>query len=170
MNKWKLVIPSCIWGPLLIAQIVMVLVFGVFNEAGWDLVMYIGWVIWAISLIFGFVPIFTLKRKGKVEKGKSYVHTKVIVDTGIYSVIRHPQYTAGIYFSLALVLWAQNWIILALGVVVIPSVYIDIVMADQHELEKFGDDYKKYMERVPRANFIWGIIKVYWHNKKENKL
>lgn len=159
MSQWKLYILSFIWVPLLVAQIIMVFIFGIFNEAGLDLVMYFGWVVWAISFIFGFVPIFTLKRKGEVAKGKSYVHTKVIVDTGLYSIIRHPQYTAGILFSFALILWAQNWLVLALGAVVIPLLYIDIVMADKHEIEKFGDEYKKYMERVPRANFILGIIR-----------
>jgi protein-S-isoprenylcysteine O-methyltransferase Ste14 len=160
MNKWKMNIPSLIWIPLFLAQIILVFFLGVFNEAGLDPVMYFGWVVWAISLIFGFVPMFTLKRKGKVEKGKSYVHTKVIVDTGIYSILRHPQYTAGILFSLALVLWAQNWVVLILGLVVIPTVYYDIMIADEHELEKFGENYKKYMERVPRSNFILGIIRV----------
>lgn len=160
MKQWKLYILSCIWGPLLVVQIILVFIFGIFNEAGFDLVMYAGWVIWAISVIFGFFPILIFKRKGGVEKGKSYVHTKTLVVTGIYSIIRHPQYTAGILFSLALTLIAQNWLVLSFGVILIPLLYIDIVMADKHELEKFGDEYKRYMQRVPRTNFILGIIRI----------
>ena len=131
--------------------------------------MYVGWVIWAISVIFGFLPIFIFKRKGDVAKGKSYVHTKTLVVTGIYSIVRHPQYTAGILFSLALILMAQNWLVLSLGVILIPLLYVDIAMADKHEVEKFGDDYKRYIERVPRTNFILGIIRLLIRRKGERK-
>jgi protein-S-isoprenylcysteine O-methyltransferase Ste14 len=169
MKQWKMYILSCVWGPVLITQIILVFIFGIFNEAGLDVVMYVGWVIWAISVIFGFLPIFTFKRKGGVAKGKSYVHTTNLVVTGIYSIVRHPQYTAGILFSLALILMAQSWLILALGVVLIPLLYIDIVMADKHEIEKFGDDYKRYMERVPRTNFILGILRILRGRKGESE-
>ena len=169
MKQWKIYILSCIYGPLLIVQIVSVFMFGIFYEARFDLVMYAGWVIWAISVIFGFLPIFVFKRKGGVAKGKSYVHTKTLVDTGLYSIVRHPQYTAGILFSLALILIAQNWLVLSLGVVIIPLLYIDIVMADKYEIDKFGDEYKRYMERVPRANFVLGIIRLLSRGNKERK-
>ena len=73
MEQWKMYILSCIYGPLLIAQIALVLIFGVVNEAGFVLVLYAGWAIWVISVIFGFLPIFVFKRKGDVAKGKSSV-------------------------------------------------------------------------------------------------
>jgi len=160
MKQWKTYILSCIWGPLLVAQILLVLVFGKFNEAGLNVVMYVGWVIWAISVIFGWLPIFVLKKKGDVPKGKSYVHTTTLVRTGIYSIVRHPQYTAGILFSLALILISQSWLIAAIGVVVILLLYIDILITDKYEVEKFGDEYKSYMKKVPRTNFILGIIRL----------
>lgn len=137
----------------------MVFILGMFNEAGLIGVMYFGWLIWALSLIFGWLPILILKRKGGVPKGKSYVHTTVLVDTGLYSIIRHPQYTAGILFSLALILISQTWIILLIGAVVILLLYIDIIITEKHEIKKFGEEYKLYMKKVPRANFLWGIIK-----------
>jgi protein-S-isoprenylcysteine O-methyltransferase Ste14 len=37
--------------------------------------------------------------------------------------------------------------------------YLDIRVADQEGIEKFGDEYKAYMQRVPRANFILGLIR-----------
>jgi len=131
--------------------------------------MYVGWVIWAISVIFRFLPIFIFKRKGGVAKGKSYIHTTNLVVTGIYSIVRHPQYTACILFSLALILMAQNWLVLSLGVVLIPLLYIDIVMANKYEVEKFGDEYKRYMKKVPRTNFMLGIIRLLRHRKGERK-
>ena len=159
MKKWKLYILSCIWSPLLAAQIVLVFIFGMVNEVGLDIVMYIGLVIWGISFIFGWLPILVFKRKGGVPKGKSFVHTTVLVDSGLYSIVRHPQYTAGILFSLALILISQSWLITAMGVIIITLLYVDILMADKLEVEKFGDDYKRYMKKVPGTNFILGIFR-----------
>jgi protein-S-isoprenylcysteine O-methyltransferase Ste14 len=127
--------------------------------------MYAGWLIWVISVFFGWYPIFYFKRKGGVKKGDSFVHTTVLVDSGLYSIIRHPQYTSGILFSLSLILISQSWLIAITGIVVIPLLYLDIIMADKHEIEKFGDDYRCYMKRVPRTNFLLGIIRLLWNKK-----
>ena len=160
MKKWKTYILSFIWGPLLLTQYLLVFVFQIFNKAGNDIVLYLGWIIWAHSFVFGWLPIYVLKKKGGVVKRKSYVNTSILVKSGIYSVIRHPQYTAGILFSLALILISQNLLILVMGLVVIPLLYWDIVMADEHEINKFGDEYKQYMKEVPRTNFLLGIIRL----------
>jgi protein-S-isoprenylcysteine O-methyltransferase Ste14 len=110
-------------------------------------------------MIFGWLPIFLLKKKGGVSRGKSYVHTTTLVTSGLYGIIRHPQYTAGILLSLALLLVSQHVIIILLGIIVIPLLYIDIIKADRSAIEKFGAAYREYMKRVPRSNFILGIIR-----------
>ena len=51
-----------------------------------------GWVVWGIGMVLVMAPIIMFPRHGGVEKGKSFVHTTRLVDTGIYSIIRHPQY------------------------------------------------------------------------------
>ncbi len=169
MKKWREYILSCIWGPLLVLQTILVLVFGKVSKTQIDEVVYAGLVIWVISLIFGWMPIFVLKRKGGVTKGKSYVHTTTLVKSGLYSIVRHPQYTAGILFSLALILISQTWLITAIGALVIPLLYWDILKADKYEAEKFGDEYKRYMKEVPRTNFILGIMRVLRRGKGERK-
>lgn len=156
-NKFIL---SYIWGLLIVAQTVLVFVFGMVNQSRINALIYCGWVIWGFSVILGWWPIVVLKRRGGVAKGKSYVKTTILIDKGLYSIIRHPQYTAGILFSLALVLISQNWLVTTTGVVAIILQYIDIIMADKYEVEKFGDDYKRYMKDVPRMNFILGIIRL----------
>jgi len=40
---------------------------------------------------------------------------------------------------------------------------------DQRLLKKFGDDYKAYMKRVPRMNFMLGIIRLLRLRKVERK-
>jgi len=42
------------------------------------------------GIIFGVLPVFEFRKKGGVKKGKSYIHTTKLVDTGIYSIVRHP--------------------------------------------------------------------------------
>ncbi|OPY29969.1 MAG: hypothetical protein A4E27_00089 [Methanobacterium sp. PtaU1.Bin242] len=160
MDNYKTYILCCIWSPLLVIQFILVFLFGLCNEAGLSILLYLGWLIWAVSVIFGFLPIIVLKKMGGVEKGKSFVHTQKLVTSNIYSIVRHPQYTAGILLSLSLILISQNWLIIIIGLVVIPLLYIDIMWADEYELEKFGNEYNEYMKEVPRTNFILGILRI----------
>jgi protein-S-isoprenylcysteine O-methyltransferase Ste14 len=39
-------------------------------------------------------------------------------------------------------------------------IYIDLIKADKDAIKKFGDDYKNYMQKVPRSNFVLGIIRL----------
>jgi protein-S-isoprenylcysteine O-methyltransferase Ste14 len=50
-----------------------------------------------------------------------------------------------------------------LGVAGIVVVYLGCVEEDKMLVEKFGDDYKAYMERVPRTNFWLGITRLVQH-------
>ena len=59
----------------------------------------------------------------------------------------------------------QHWIVIILGLSIIPLTYIDLINADKDGIKKFGDYYKQYMQRVPRANFLLGIIQ-YLRRKK----
>lgn len=156
-KTWK-----CTWSVLAIVFLIgaqYVLAFFVFHLPGLSVLQGLGWVIWVISVIFGFGPILILWKYGGVEKGKSYVHTTKLVDTSLYAIVRHPQYLAGILFSLALMLLAQHWLVISLGIVSIALLYRDIQEADREGLDKFGDEYRNYMKRVPQMNFLLGIIR-----------
>jgi protein-S-isoprenylcysteine O-methyltransferase Ste14 len=137
-----------------------VLGFFVFKLPGVEALHWVGWGIWVLSCVFGFVPIITLRQRGGVPKGKSYVHTTQLVDSGLYAIVRHPQYVAGILLNVALMFLAQQWLIIGMGIVSASLIYRDILPADQEGLEKFGDEYRSYMQRVPRANFVLGIFRL----------
>ena len=119
------------------------------------------------GIVFGALPVFEFRKKGEVKKGQSYIHTTMLVDTGIYSVVRHPQYVTFILFAIAGMLLFQHWIVILLGVPVIPLTYIDLIKADKQATEKFGDDYKVYMKKVPRANFLIGLSRVLRKRKNQ---
>ncbi len=74
---------------LILAQYILAFFF---NLPGWKPLQWVGWAIWVLSLVFGIAPIFILRQKGGVAKGKSYVETTHLVDTSMYAIVRHPQY------------------------------------------------------------------------------
>ena len=124
-----------------------------------ELVAYAGVGLYIFSgLIFGMLPVFTFRRKGEVPPGKSYMHTTQLVDTGIYAFVRHPQFVTWILWAIAGILVFQHWIVVVLGIPVIVMTYYDLLRADTRLIHKFGNEYIEYMQRVPRANFIAGII------------
>ena len=119
-----------------------------------------GYVLWAGSAYLGWVPIFEFKKYGGVPKGKSYVHTTALVTRGTYAVVRHPQFVAGILLNVGIAAVGQHWLVAALGAACIPVWYYTMVGADREGLAKFGDAYRRYMDEVPRANVVWGLIKL----------
>lgn len=127
----------------------------------------IGWVVWAFGMVMVMAPIVMFPRRGGVPKGKSFVHTTNLVDTGIYSIVRHPQYTGGIYaLFLTTFLWYPHWLFGVLGVMGVLVIYMGCKEEDQHLIKKFGDEYKSYMGKVPGMNFILGIIRLYRRKKR----
>jgi protein-S-isoprenylcysteine O-methyltransferase Ste14 len=145
-----------IWTILLISQ--MILAFFVFRQPRNLPLLIAGWVIWALGTVFAIWPIFALRARGEVPEGKNYMETTALVDTGIYAIVRHPQSgTAGILLNLALALLGQHWVVMALAVVGTGLIYVDTFNADQACIEKFGKVYLRYMQRVPRVNFIAGF-------------
>ena len=65
-----------------------------------------------------------------------------------------------ILLSLALILISQHWLVVVIGVVAMMSVYLAMREEDGRLIEKFGDDYKRYMQSVPRMNFLVGFIRL----------
>lgn len=46
-----------------------------------------------------------------------------------------------------------------LGIAVIILTYYDMMREDKRNISKFGKTYKEYMKKVPRANFLYEILK-----------
>ena len=121
---------------------------------------YLGWGLLVLSIYFSLAPVFIFKNKANVPKGKSYIHTKVIVDNGVFSIVRHPQYLSMLLVEMGLVLIVQHWLILILSIICIILTYYGILLQDKILVRKFKDDYVEYMKKVPRTNFLLGLIKL----------
>ncbi len=155
---WKDLVLASIYSPLMVLQLVLFFFFYQ-NYLGFDLMVYVGTFLWVLSAMFGILPIYEFRKKGGVPEGSSYIHTTELVDTGVYSIVRHPQYLAGLLIILALILMTQHWLSVTAGVVAFVAFYIDTLVADPRLVEKFGEEYREYMNRVPRMNFMLGIVR-----------
>ena len=82
------------------------------------------------------------------------------VDTGIYAVVRHPLYLGWLLIYVVLILLSRYWLTAIIGIPGMICVYLISRQEDQHLIEKFGDDYKDYMQKVPRMNLLVGIIRL----------
>lgn len=142
----------------MIAQIA--LSFLLYNQNGIAALRTLGWVIWALSAIFGVLPIVTFRKLGNVSKGENYMKTTTLVDSGIYAIVRHPQYLAGIFINIALMLIAQHWLIVLLGIPPMLLTVLDAHRADQNLVDKFGEEYEAYKRKVPGLNFLLGVARL----------
>jgi protein-S-isoprenylcysteine O-methyltransferase Ste14 len=165
---WKDFITASIYSPLIVIQFVLTFFFYQ-NYYGYDLMMYGGIGVWILSAILGIAPIIIFRRRGGVPKGKGYVHTTKLVTDGLYGVVRHPQYTAGLLLILAMMMISQHWLVLLAGVIAFAVFYYDIIREDRHLVRIFGKAYRRYMRRVPRTNFAWGLIKVARRRRRRSR-
>jgi len=155
--NWKMHIPASAAGALIVVQFVLIFFFKV---EGVQALRIVGYTLWALTIVLGWLPIWTFRRKGGVARGKSYIRTNRLVDSGIYAAIRHPQYLSFPLLSLALILVSQHWLVVILG---IPPMVIGsaaILQADKGCIEKFGDAYREYMKRVPAVNVFAGLYRL----------
>jgi protein-S-isoprenylcysteine O-methyltransferase Ste14 len=112
-------------------------------------------------MVLVMAPIIMFPRRGDVAKGKSFVHTTRLVDTGIYAIVRHPHYTGVIYtIFLTTFLWYPHWLFGLLGAIGTAVIYMGCREEDQRLIEKFGDAYADYMKRVPRINVFLGLYRL----------
>ena len=158
-GKW-----TSVWGIvtilLIIETIIFVGIFLFYKTIIIEYLDYLGWGLLILSIYFALAPVYVFKKKANIPEGKSYIHTKVIVDTGVFSIVRHPQYLSMLLVEIGLVLIVQHWLILILSIICIIFTYYGILIQDKILVRKFKDDYVKYMKKVPRTNFLLGIIKI----------
>ena len=131
-------------------------------ETGFYLPSYIaGWVVWAGGMVLVMAPIIMFPRRGGFPRGKSFVHTSKLVATGIYAIVRHPQYLGGILaIFVATPLLYPHWLFVILGIPGAAILYLSTREEEKRLVRQFGSEYEAYMKRVPRMNLILGIIRL----------
>jgi len=142
------------------------MVFITYNYYQLNFCVYSGWALLIFSIVLILLAGYEFGMKGGAPEGESLVHTTVLVDSGVYAVIRHPQYLGFILFVFALGLMSQHWLSVFSGVIGSSLFYIDVLREEQMSIVKFGDEYERYMQKVPRMNFMLGVIRLLKRSKK----
>lgn len=158
--SWKDALPSVISTILFLLQ----MIYGFFIAKNSTIVLleYAGVAVFILSGIFGMAPVIMFPKKGGVGKGKSFVYTTKVVDSGIYAIMRHPQYSSFMLWAIAAMLLFQNIIVIILGLPILILIYHDMMNEDKRNIKKFGESYNQYMKRVPRVNFLLGLYRNYF--------
>ena len=120
---------------------------------------YVAWVVWAGAMVLIFLPMSTLRRGGEVPRDKSYVATQRLVRTGIYALVRHPQYLGWMVMYLALLLFNPHWALAVVAALGVACLYLVVVQEDARLVQKFGPPYERYMRAVPRLNLPVGVMR-----------
>ncbi len=119
-----------------------------------------GWIVWLAGMVLVLAPIIQFPRRGGVPAGQSYVHTTQLVDSGIYALVRHPQYLGGVLsIFVATPLLYPHWLLVILGIPGIIILYWSARAEEKLLIDRFGSNYQAYARKVPRMNLILGIIR-----------
>jgi protein-S-isoprenylcysteine O-methyltransferase Ste14 len=148
------VVLYCILGVALVAQLALLFLLPT-GRVEW--LQIVGWGVFALSAVFGWVPIFVFRRHGGVAKGRTYIHTTQLVTSGLYAIVRHPQFLAGDLIAVAVMCITQHWAALVTGAAAIVSNRLTMIKADRDLVAKFGEPYREYMARVPGASLVVGL-------------
>ena len=140
-------------------------VFG--PSLGLQALFYVGWVILVLGFLLILSSLLCFSKRGKLAEGKGIMSTTVLVESGTYGIVRHPQFLAITLMVCASILVSQLWFFAVLGVPLIVSLPKWINDSEEHLIAKFGDDYKHYMEKVPRMNFLLGMSSLLRRRQKE---
>jgi protein-S-isoprenylcysteine O-methyltransferase Ste14 len=150
---------ACVYTPLMFYQFYLSWRF--YNNLGLNWVTNLGWLALMISGVFGWLPIYEFKKHGGVPENQSYIKTTKLVTSGVYGVVRHPQFLAGVLICLSLMLISQYPFSVIAGIVAAVTFGYEVVPADRKLVDKFGESYLLYKEKVPALNFIVGLYRLF---------
>ena len=156
---------ACIYVPLMFYQFYLSWRF--YNNLGLSWVTNLGWLVLLVSGVFGWLPMYEFKKRGGVPEDQSYIKTTKLVTSGVYSIVRHPQFLAGVLICLSMMLISQHPYSVVAGLIAGVTYAYEVVPADRRLVEKFGESYLQYKERVPALNFIIGFFRLLMRNHEK---
>ncbi|KQC15593.1 MAG: protein-S-isoprenylcysteine O-methyltransferase [Methanothrix sp.] len=89
---------------------------------------------------------------GSFSPGLQIREAHSLVTTGVYERVRHPMYAAHLLWAVAQLLLLENWIAgPAFLAASIPLYVVRIPREEEMMLDKFGEEYRRYVERTGRV-------------------
>ncbi len=93
-------------------------------------------------------------------------HTVVLIEEGVYKVVRHPEYAFYLWLFILMSiafgsLWRSTALTVAGDILLIIGLEILAKQEETFNIRKWGDEYRQYMKEVPRFNFIQGLWRLW---------
>ena len=120
----------------------------------------IGLACFVLAVTFSVPPFFLLKKHGRIEGGGPYYSTTTLVDKGVYSVVRHPQYVGYALFVLGFACLDPHWLAVGLAILGSALFYLQAILEEGFCAAHLGSEYHEYGKRVPRFNFVQGVFRI----------
>ncbi|NPD87399.1 MAG: isoprenylcysteine carboxylmethyltransferase family protein [Asgard group archaeon] len=163
-TNWLFVIIASIQFLSMVGQIILIGFF--FENHNIKSLPIIGCVIISIAFVFlasGSIVLY--ERVENKEKRRPRIRFE---EKGIYTIIRHPMYLGLMILFIGMMFISDlRWSsILAFPSIII--MYYYMIKEESIFIERFGEDFKEYMDRVPRMDIFLGIYrKIKKQYKKE---
>ena len=122
----------------------------------------VGAFVLVLAGVFAFPPFVLLAKHGRTRDSSDYMQTSIVVDRGLYAISRHPQYLGYMFFAGGFALLSQHWAVVLLAVIGVMGFYFQALQEERYCLTRFGEPYHLYLRRVPRFNFLLGILRLLW--------
>lgn len=156
-GRWVLAL--MVFGGLFIGQVALFVFY--YNRVELTALLYPGWGLLIISLVLMMLMRRAfIAQGGAKEAGKDWLDTTRVVDTGIYGIIRHPLFLSFILLIVALMLLTRHWLSVVFGLPIVAFLYAEMHLEERNSIRKFGEDYERYMQQVPRINVVLGLIRL----------
>lgn len=107
----------------------------------------VGAVLLGIGAALFIIAVFYIKRN---RVGK-------LITGGPYGLVRHPMYLGAMIMFFSHILLGQSWAVILGAMVANICCYLMTFTEEKKNLAKFGDEYRLYMDAVPRMNIFKGI-------------
>ena len=120
-----------------------------------SLLAYTGYALYLPAILLVGSSFITLHHKGEPRSG--WEHTTILIGKGVFGIVRHPLYLGSAFFAAGVIFIIQSPLPTILGSIAIFCFWMASKREDWYNIEKFGDHYKEYMERVPMWKFLKGL-------------
>ncbi len=84
-----------------------------------------------------------------MEVAETHCKPEKLKTTGVYSVVRHPQYLGWILSHLGLSVFLSAWYSMLFTPILIMLIYLISRKEEDELIREFGEEYSDYQERVP---------------------
>jgi protein-S-isoprenylcysteine O-methyltransferase Ste14 len=115
--------------------------------------------LWPLVLLVYATSVYVEIRCRKYLKGKILVGVPELapdgrggslITDGIYRRIRHPRYVAVWLGTVAVAVFTNYLAAYIIAIAIVPALYLVVVLEEKELRDRFGEEYVRYCERVPR--------------------